>query len=423
MIGRFRPPEVREQAEEPKGFDDFEVRLGDVMRGERATMGKSLLDVQRELKIKASYIAAIENADPTAIETPGFVAGYVRSYSRYLGLDPEWAFRAFCAEANFETASSMASQPLVRRDTSRVVDADRSDIFANSMLNFAPRRGEALLSKVEPGAIGSTAVLFALIGLIGYGGFSVLKEVQKVDVVPVDRTPELSATLDPLSDAVAPPPATDEVAGVAPRDSEALDRLYRPQALEVPVMIARDGPIAALDPSAVGALAPATLPRGDVTPQLAEAPAALQPSDSADPALAALVAAAQSRAQTPQVVENGKSLVSVVAVREAWVRVRAADGTTLLSRTMQPGETFALPKTETPADFRTGNAGGVYFSVDGQIYGPAGGNGSILNVASLAPEALTQDYRTAELGSDQALCEVMIAAVEAPDPALLACRN
>ncbi len=61
------------------------------MRGERATMGKTLLDVQRELKIKAAYIAAIENADPSAFETPGFIAGYVRSYARYLGMDPEWA--------------------------------------------------------------------------------------------------------------------------------------------------------------------------------------------------------------------------------------------------------------------------------------------------------------------------------------------
>ena len=42
-----------------KGFDDFEIRLGDQMRGERATMGKSLMDVQRELRIKAAYIAFI----------------------------------------------------------------------------------------------------------------------------------------------------------------------------------------------------------------------------------------------------------------------------------------------------------------------------------------------------------------------------
>ena len=61
MIGRWAKPSAPE-AQGPMGFDDFDVRLGDLMRGERATMGKSLLDVQRDLKIKASYIAAIENA-------------------------------------------------------------------------------------------------------------------------------------------------------------------------------------------------------------------------------------------------------------------------------------------------------------------------------------------------------------------------
>ena len=100
MIGWRAKPQAQEE-EKPKGFDDFELRLGDVMRGERATLGKSLLDVQRELKIKATYIAAIENADVSAFETPGFVAGYVRSYARYLGMDPDWAFARFSKEANF----------------------------------------------------------------------------------------------------------------------------------------------------------------------------------------------------------------------------------------------------------------------------------------------------------------------------------
>ena len=92
-----------------QGFDDFELRLGDQMRGERATMGKSLLDVQRDLRIKATYIAAIENCDLSAFESPGFVAGYVRSYARYLGLDPDEAFRRFCAESKFEVAHGMSA--------------------------------------------------------------------------------------------------------------------------------------------------------------------------------------------------------------------------------------------------------------------------------------------------------------------------
>ena len=45
------------------GYDITDVPLGDLLRGERATMGKSLLDVERELKIRAAYIAAIENGD------------------------------------------------------------------------------------------------------------------------------------------------------------------------------------------------------------------------------------------------------------------------------------------------------------------------------------------------------------------------
>ena len=60
-----------------KGFDDYQTFLGDIMRGERATLGKSLLDVQRELKIKAAYIAAIENSDPTAFRNAG-VCGRIR---------------------------------------------------------------------------------------------------------------------------------------------------------------------------------------------------------------------------------------------------------------------------------------------------------------------------------------------------------
>ena len=79
MIGRrFKTP--ASEADKPKGFDDFELRLGDLMRGERATLGKSLLDIQRELKIKATFIAAIENADVSAFETPGFIAGKETEY-------------------------------------------------------------------------------------------------------------------------------------------------------------------------------------------------------------------------------------------------------------------------------------------------------------------------------------------------------
>jgi len=143
------------EADKPKGFDDFDLRLGDLMRGERATLGKSLLDIQRELKIKATYIAAIENADVSAFETPGFIAGNVRSYARYLGMDPDWAFAKFCREAGFEMAHGMsaaASSVSMTALRARQVAQEGQSGFGDLSPAFIPR-SESLFDRIEPGAI------------------------------------------------------------------------------------------------------------------------------------------------------------------------------------------------------------------------------------------------------------------------------
>ena len=164
MIGR-RAKTPAPEIDKPKGFDDFDLRLGDLMRGERATLGKSLLDIQRELKIKATYIAAIENADISAFETPGFIAGNVRSYARYLGMDPDWAFQRFCLEANFEVAHGMsaaASSATLNAMRARQMTGETADSLGDLNPSFIPRH-DSFFSRVEPGALGSVAVLLSLI--------------------------------------------------------------------------------------------------------------------------------------------------------------------------------------------------------------------------------------------------------------------
>ena len=402
MIGRRVQPST-ESDDKPKGFDDYEVRLGDVMRGERATLAKSLLDVQRELKIKASYIAAIENADASAFETPGFVAGYVRSYARYLGMDPDLAFRRFCDEAGFVVAHGMSAAASGPKPSARVVEYDHP--LANPNAVFVPR-GEAFLSQVEPRAVGSILVLLALVAGLGYGAWAVVQEVQKVTVSPVDQAPGVVAELDPLSRATASMAAQTEtadagLAGVpvvdaAPVTPEAFARRYRPEALDTPVLIARDGPIAAIDPTTVGAL-----------PNVPSAADAAVTAALAPPPLGS----------TPVQVVAEVAAVELLAVRPAWVRVTAPDGTVIFEKILDAGERYALPKSDEAPVLRVGESGALYFAVNGQTYGPAGENGSVTKNLVLSPEALTASYAVADLAQDADLARfVDVASVEPAAP-------
>ena len=410
MIGRktTRKSENEPDIVEPKGFDDFDLRLGDIMRGERATMGKSLLDVQRELRIKASYIAAIENSDPSAFDTPGFIAGYVRSYARYLGMEPDASFAAFCAESGFSVAHGMSAAASGVKKSPREERAARADRdpFTMPSTPFVPGT-DSLFSQIEPRAVGSTLVLLALIGGIGYGGWAVLKEVQQVQLAPVEQAPIVLSDLDPLAEATRST-ASESLASAEAPSTEALDRLYRPQALDVPVLVARDAPISTLDPQSGGMYA-GNLPQiqtASAEPYMADPFASgLAPDGQIiATALDAAVRSVNERGEAmPQVVGPKGSALQIVAVRPSWVRVRAADGSVIFEGTMQPGETWEAPLTEEAPTLRTGNSGAIYFAMNEKFYGPVGDSGAVTSNLPLAIASLQETFLPADISADEGL--------------------
>jgi len=390
MIGRITQRRSKAQdVIEPRNFDDYEVRLGDAMRGERATMGKSLLDVQRELRIKASYIAAIENSDPSVFDTPGFIAGYVRSYARYLNMDPEQVFEDFCRESGFEVAHGMSAMASSKRVGPTPVSSGRGGLgsaaFTAPNSAFAPDTG-GFFSHFEARAIGSSLVLLALIGGIGYGGLTVLKQVQQVQMAPMEQTPVVLAELDPLQ--AAGIVALDVTDGAT---SEALDRLYRPQALAVPVMTARDAPISTLDPSAFGSFAAPEHP----TIEFAEA---RRPADAALPSQVQSV---------PQVVEQAAPRMEMVAVRRSWVQVSAADGSVIFDTIMEPGQRYEIPATQEAPMLWTGDSSAIYFALDGAHFGPVGGRGKVTRNVQLSINSVTERFDVADLQQDRDLAKLV----------------
>jgi len=391
MIGRKTQRESElPQIAEPLRFDDFELRLGDQMRGERATMGKSLLDVQRELRIKAAYIAAIENSDPTVFDTPGFIAGYVRSYARYLDMDPDKAFDVFCHESGFKVAHGMSAQASVVKKSAfgGASGFTGHDPFLSPTLPFTPS-DDSLLSHIEPRAIGSMLVLLALILGIGYGGWTVLRQIQQVQFAPVDQTPVVLSDLDPL---IGAPSETQSVGLIAP-SAEALDRLYRPQALDLPVLVARDAPISTLDPRSGGSFVTPQLPQV----QLAEAQ---RPTAAISP--------------VPQVVETVAPGVRMVAVRPSWVRISAADGTVIFETILESGQTYDVPLTEQPPTLHAGESGAIYFAVNGQLLGPVGDTGAVTRNLALSVAEISDRYDVADLDQDGDLAR-MVAEARIPD--------
>ncbi|WGH78325.1 helix-turn-helix domain-containing protein [Jannaschia ovalis] len=418
-----------------RGYDSYDLRLGDEMRGERATMGKSLLDVQRELRIKASYIAAIENSDLSAFDSLSFVAGYVRSYARYLEMDPEIVFARFCEESGFggvNTLRPMESE--VSRRTALGPDLTAPgpgmalktrkpqpalDPLLGAGNPFA-NKATPVFAGFEPGALGSLAVLAMLIGGLGYGGWTVVQEIQRVQIAPVEQAPELVAELDPLESA-RPQLDAPEGAGISAPAEDALARLYRPQALDAPILTARDAPISTISPGTVGALAsaePSGLAGPDAEalgPQMATGvDFAIQTAlASLDEAEATADAEAEIGPDTPRVLADAPDAVVLFAVRAAWVRVRSGEGDTLFEKILEPGETYEVPVAAASPTLRTGNSGALYFSLDGQTYGPVAPGPQVVSGIELAANAVREGYTIADLETDGDLARV-VAELQSP---------
>ncbi len=85
---RDDPPDIatlEARAEREKQTADLRRRLRDT----RVLAGLSLSDVERDTRINRTYLEAIEDGRFGDIPAPIYARGFVRSYARYLGLDPE----------------------------------------------------------------------------------------------------------------------------------------------------------------------------------------------------------------------------------------------------------------------------------------------------------------------------------------------
>ncbi len=340
-----------------------EEKLGDSLRGERATLGKSLLDVQRDLHIKADIIAAIEACDVSGLGNPSFVAGYVRSYARYLGLDPETVFTSFCREANFQSSR----EGLGKKSKPSKNKLNNNHRPITSAHNWEPRLpGQSL--EVDTGAragqgliAAAPAIVLALVVFaLGYGVWFVIQDIQRVEFAPVDDAPIAAIEPDGLGAAAV---SEDGFSAANIQTAGDPSALYDRIELDVPIVQPRDGPIFAINPDA----------------------------EAADTLVAAATPSDPIVSETPHIPS-----ISIVAQQEAWVRVYQDDGTIVFEKLLAAGEQHELPEGVNLAMLRAGNATSVYVMIDDKAYGPVSASDSVISGVSLAPTKIAQNLGEVE---------------------------
>jgi hypothetical protein len=351
-----------------KGFDQYEIMLGDELRGERATVNKSLLDVQKDLRIKASYIAAIENCDLEVFSNRGFIAGYVRSYARYLALDPDIIYERFCRESGF--SSQNAELTLQGKKFSTVAKKD-----FGSGSDWRPGLIGQISSpnmNISGLVINSAPLMLVLIVLFGtgFGAISVLREVQKLEVVALEEIPEVFTEL---------PSNSSEF-----YLSEYGIDIYTSQELELPVFEARDKAVSTLKPELLTALEDKSTP-----PSISYSVA--QGGMNVDSRKQNLQSARYSIPMlsepilrtVPKVPE-----VRLLAMTPAWVRIKNANGDVIFEKILKQHETYLIKKSLFKGQLRAGNAQNVYVLIDKQALGPLSNVKSVVKNVSLDPESL-----------------------------------
>lgn len=394
---------------ELRGYDHCEVTLGDELRGERASIGKTLSDVERELHIKADVIQAIEEGDLAGFPNRSVVAGYVRSYARYLGRDPQEVYRRFCEVTGYVAPNAAlavsARDGRGRRSYKKLAGSP----FDESRF-AAPPTQTRFSARVPLGSIVSGLALVLLTCGLSYGGYALLQNLQRVGFAPLPDAPDVVAE----APRIVAPDYTEATLG--PPDAEAytsdgpLAAVYAGSV--APPAARRDGPISEIDPGETGvfAVAVSELAAG-AGPAAPEPTPSIPLVDSVDDLIAQ--AEADETARTIEIEQMEAALaaikaeqaaaeppapkgIAIHAVGEAWIRVRNADRAVIFEGILAPGESYDLPTRVVRGLLRAGNAGDVYIVVDGQPYGPVGRPGSVVKNLSLAAVDVRESYRQAD---------------------------
>ena len=362
--------------------------IGADLRAARQARGESTADVAHQLRLRESYIEAIESGNFETLPGVTYAIGFLRSYARYLRLDADDLIQRFKEEV--------------------------SDIPPPADLAFLEPVSE---SRVPRGGLVALAILLAVGAYAGWYYLST-RDMTVADLVPAvpdqfanlvaptekSETPaptagpggggELTppgpagATVDNAPAESTAPPSTPSTSATAAATS-ASDASAEDGAPPAPEQLTSEQPApnAAAEPKPAAPAQPAT----SATASGSTASRAIPdvPSVPSADGTAHSDSTASADSAGPRVYGEGNagSRITLRANADSWIQVRAADESLLLTRTLRPGDTYRVPN-QSGLRLMTGNAGGLEIIVDGKPIPSLGPVGAVKRNILLEPERL-----------------------------------
>ncbi len=400
-----------------EGREDEQARLqprmrmiGEYLQERREDLGLDLDEIGAMLRIKPSYLAALEQGRTHDLPGPTYAIGFVRAYAEFLGLDAEPVLARFKAEAAEVTARPDLALPVPLGERSLPGGALVLVALILALCGYGiwyylstdernrPERVAAVPSSLQPST--QTPVLVPP-PAARPGSSSTAQSVAAQSVVAQPSAtpqPSAQASASPTALPAGPAKSGDSQTPPAPNlfgaaASGPPSGVAAPPSVMVPSVTA---PTPSASNSSAPTLAPGTLittmPRTGAAPApqaAAPAPApaaasvqppAAQPQTSAAPASAS--APANSAASAA-----GGGRVAIRALADCWIQVRAADQSIVFSRVLKSGEVYNVP-VRSGLSLRTGNAGALQFVVDGTPAPSIGSVGALRRDVSLDPAEL-----------------------------------
>ena len=162
--------------------------LGEDLRAAREARNLTLSDISERIHIRTVYLQNLEDEDWKAVGEPVYVRGFLRTYARFLGIDPEASVARFNASLPLGAATAPAGTAVGR-----------------PRLRPVERRGPSVWLWV----VGAIAV--ALVAFVAYNYFAMHNQEQTVGTAESSAEPVATAQ----ASAGSPSPATPKPAAAA----------------------------------------------------------------------------------------------------------------------------------------------------------------------------------------------------------------